>query len=103
MNKAKDPSFDTTLAGANGLNHNNTEVEITAVTNHVPNTTHPSSGAKHPRHEFEIPKSGEGTACVDLPIAFVPAVIGQGSDVGESSSKKQRKKKRKAKLNTNTQ
>ncbi|MFQ6654755.1 hypothetical protein Gotur_025603 [Gossypium turneri] len=103
LNKAKDSSFDTTLTGANRLNHNNTEVENNAVTNHVPNSTHPSSGAKHPRHEFKVPKSGEGTDCIDLPIAFVPAVIGQGSDVGESSSKKQRKKKKRAKLNTNTQ
>ncbi|TYJ03914.1 hypothetical protein E1A91_A12G059800v1 [Gossypium mustelinum] len=103
LNKAKDSSFDTTLAGANRLNHNNTEVENNAVTNHVPNTTHPSSGAKHLRHEFKISKSGEGTDCIDLPIAFVPAVIGQGSDAGESSLKKQRKKKKRAKLNTTSQ
>ncbi|KAA3463674.1 double-stranded RNA-binding protein 4-like isoform X2 [Gossypium australe] len=103
LNKAKDSSLDTTLAGANRLNHNNTEVENNAVTNHVPNTTHPSSRAKHLRHEFKIPKSGEGTDCIDLPIAFVPAVVGQGSGVGERSSKKQRKKKTRAKLNTNSQ
>ncbi|PPD93828.1 hypothetical protein GOBAR_DD09179 [Gossypium barbadense] len=90
LNRAKDSSFDTTLAGANRLNHNNTEVENNAVTNHVPNTTHPSFGAKHPRHEFKIR--------VDLPIAFVLR-----SDVGESSSKIKRKMKKRAKGNTNTQ
>nr|XP_012466518.1 unnamed protein product [Gossypium raimondii] len=90
LNRAKDSSFDTTLVGANRLNHNNTEVENNAVNNHVPNTTHPSSGAKHPRHEFKIR--------VDLPIAFV-----LGSDVGESSSKIKRKIKKRAKGNTNTQ
>ncbi|TYH65390.1 hypothetical protein ES332_D06G052500v1 [Gossypium tomentosum] len=90
LNKAKDSNFDTTLAGANRLNHNNTEVETNAVTNHVPNTTHPSSGAKNPRHDFKIR--------VDLPISFV-----LGSDVGESSSKIKRKMKKRAKGNTNTQ
>ncbi|MFQ6631560.1 hypothetical protein Gotur_009181 [Gossypium turneri] len=56
LNKAKDSSFDNTPIGANRLNHNNTNVETIAVTNHVPNTIYLSSRAKHPRLEFKTPK-----------------------------------------------
>ncbi|KAK8336198.1 hypothetical protein V6Z11_A09G105700, partial [Gossypium hirsutum] len=56
LNKAKDSSFHNTPVGTNRLNHSKTNI---AVTNHVPNTTHLSCGAKHPRLEFETPESGE--------------------------------------------
>ncbi|GMJ00706.1 hypothetical protein HRI_003739800 [Hibiscus trionum] len=116
-NKVKDSNivnFDNTSAGENreihdneeGENreiHDNEEVETTAITNCVPTSAslQPFSGEKHPRHEFKNPTVGQGTDCIDLPIAFVPASVGQASG-GEHSAKKRKKKKR-AKLNAVTQ
>ncbi|KAK8623159.1 hypothetical protein V6N13_118050 [Hibiscus sabdariffa] len=44
---------------------------------------HPSSGAKHLRHEFK-----KGIHSIDLPIVSVPAVFVEALDAGESSSRK---------------
>ncbi|XP_039043386.1 double-stranded RNA-binding protein 4-like isoform X2 [Hibiscus syriacus] len=106
-NKVKDSNivnFDTTLAEANRVIHNNEEVEVTVTTNCVPASAslQPSSGAKHPRHEFKNPTVGQGTERIDLPIAFVPSAVGQAS-IGEHSSRKsQKKKKKRARLNADT-
>ncbi|KAK8498444.1 hypothetical protein V6N13_100046 [Hibiscus sabdariffa] len=83
----------------------NKNVETTTITNCVPTSAslHPSSGAKHPRREFKTPPSGQGTHCIDLLIAFVPAVVGEALDAGENSSRKRQKKKKRAKLNADTQ
>ncbi|KAK8631169.1 hypothetical protein V6N13_079930 [Hibiscus sabdariffa] len=82
----------------------NKNVETTTITDCVPTSAslHPSTGAKHPRYEFKTPPSGEGTHCIDLPIAFVPAVSGEALDAGENSSRKRRKKNKKAKSNADT-
>ncbi|XVF20632.1 hypothetical protein REPUB_Repub12eG0017900 [Reevesia pubescens] len=98
LNKVKDSSIfhlGTTHAGANTLIHNNKEVETVAVIDSVSTNAslQASSGAEHPHHAFKIPNSKQGPECIDLPFAFVPPVVGQASDGGETSSRKQRKKK----------
>ncbi|XVF16406.1 hypothetical protein REPUB_Repub10bG0028400 [Reevesia pubescens] len=100
LNKVKDSSIfhpGSTPLGANTLIHNNKEVEITAVTNSVPTSTivQPTSEAERPNHEFKIPKSEQGAECIALPIAFVPPVIGEASDVGENSSRKRQREEEK--------
>ncbi|KAK8997127.1 hypothetical protein V6N11_020613 [Hibiscus sabdariffa] len=66
-------------------NEKNKDVETTTITNRVPTSTslHPSSGAKHLRHEFK-----KGIHSIDLPIVSVPAVFVEALDAGESSSRK---------------
>ncbi|XP_022728379.1 double-stranded RNA-binding protein 1-like isoform X2 [Durio zibethinus] len=108
LNKVKDSSIfhlGTTAAGAETLIHNNKEVETAAAPNSVPTSAilQRSSGAERPHHKFQITKSEQGPECVDLPISFVPPVVGQSSGVGENSTRKRRKKKKRAKPDTATQ
>ncbi|KAE8671082.1 putative Rhd six-like 1 [Hibiscus syriacus] len=105
LNKVKDSNianFNTTPVVANIESHNIEEVETTVIPNCVltSESVQPSSGSKHPRHEFKNPTVGQGSDCIHLPIAFVPAFLGQTAD-GEHSRKS--KKKKRAKLNADSQ